>query len=82
MDGAPLANGTVTFTSSQGQTSFATTDGEGKYELIYRGNAKGAKGGLQTVLCDGSTRFISENIDMLLYRAIRSREGNEVVGEF
>ncbi len=43
MDGAPLANVTVTFNSSDGQASFGTTDAEGKYELTYRGDAKGAK---------------------------------------
>jgi len=49
MDGTPLGNVTVTFTSEGGQASFAKTDGEGKYELIYRGSDKGAEVGTHTV---------------------------------
>jgi len=45
MDGAPLPNVTVTFTSEKGQASFGTTDGEGKYELTFKGDAKGAEVG-------------------------------------
>lgn len=39
-------------------------------------------GGCQFSLSDGSTRFISENIDLDLYRALLTRSGSEVVGEF
>ncbi|MEZ6035316.1 MAG: DUF1559 domain-containing protein [Planctomycetaceae bacterium] len=39
-------------------------------------------GGCQFALCDGSTRFISENIDMLTYKALGSRAGGEVIGQF
>ncbi len=52
MDGAPLANVTVTFNSSDGQASFGTTDAEGKYELTYRGDAKGAKIGDHKVVIE------------------------------
>lgn len=45
MDGAPLPNVTVTFTSPDGQSSFGLTDADGKYELTYRNNAKGAQVG-------------------------------------
>ena len=39
-------------------------------------------GGCQFALCDGSTRFISENIDMPTYKALGSRAGGEVIGQF
>ncbi len=39
-------------------------------------------GGLQTALCDGSVRFLSENIDMITYRNLRDRRDGNVVGEF
>ena len=40
------------------------------------------EGGVQILLCDGSARFISENIDLSIWRALGTRAGNEVVGEF
>ncbi len=39
-------------------------------------------GGAQHLLCDGTVRFISENIDFTLYDALATRAGGEVVGEF
>lgn len=39
-------------------------------------------GGAHVALCDGSTRFISENIDDNVYRAIGTRASNEVVNDF
>ena len=39
-------------------------------------------GGAHHLLCDGSVRFLSENIDVVLYDALSSRNGGEVVGEF
>ncbi len=39
-------------------------------------------GGAQYTLADGSVRFISENIDLGVYRALGTRGGGEVVGEF
>jgi len=40
------------------------------------------EGGVQVVLCDGAGRFISENIDLGLWRSISTAWGKEVVGEF
>lgn len=39
-------------------------------------------GGAQTVLADGSVRFVSENIDGNVWRAVGSIANGEVVGEF
>ncbi len=39
-------------------------------------------GGAQFSLADGSARFISENIDLGVYRALGSIQGGEVVGEY
>jgi prepilin-type N-terminal cleavage/methylation domain-containing protein len=39
-------------------------------------------GGVQVTLCDGSVRFVSENINLALWRAIGSRNKGEVVTEF
>lgn len=39
-------------------------------------------GGAMFGMADGSVRFISENIDMNLYRSLGSIKGGEIVGEF
>ncbi len=39
-------------------------------------------GGANFVLCDGSVTFISENVDMQILRALGTRGGAEVVGEY
>lgn len=40
------------------------------------------EGGVQVSLCDGSGRFVSENISLDVWRALGSRNGSEVPGEF
>jgi prepilin-type N-terminal cleavage/methylation domain-containing protein len=40
------------------------------------------EGGVHSMLCDGSVRFISENIDLHTWRGLGSRDGKEVLGEF
>ncbi|OYW23772.1 MAG: hypothetical protein B7Z55_03205, partial [Planctomycetales bacterium 12-60-4] len=39
-------------------------------------------GGVHVLLCDGSVRFVSENVNLATWRAVGSREGGEVIGEF
>ncbi|MFM8289645.1 MAG: DUF1559 domain-containing protein [Planctomycetaceae bacterium] len=39
-------------------------------------------GGVHTLLCDGSVRFVSDNINLPTWRALGSRAGREVLGEF
>ena len=39
-------------------------------------------GGAQFTMCDGSTRFIDDEIDATIYKALGSRDGGEVVGQF
>ncbi len=39
-------------------------------------------GGVHLLLCDGSARFTSENIDLGVWRAVGTRAGGEVIGEF
>ena len=40
------------------------------------------EGGIHLLLCDGSARFVSENIDLRLWRALGSRNGKEAIGDF
>ncbi len=39
-------------------------------------------GGVHVLMCDGAVRFVSENVDRPLWRAIGTRAGGEVLGEF
>ena len=39
-------------------------------------------GGVHTLLCDGGVRFVSSNISLVVWRAIGTRNGTEIVGEY
>jgi len=39
-------------------------------------------GGVHVLMCDGSVRFASSNIDLNTWRAVGTRNGSEVVGDF
>jgi prepilin-type processing-associated H-X9-DG protein len=39
-------------------------------------------GGCNFTLMDGSVRFISDSIDMTTYKALGSRNGEDVVGDY
>lgn len=39
-------------------------------------------GGVHVTLCDGSVRFVSDNISLAIWRALGSRAGGEVIGSF
>ena len=39
-------------------------------------------GGAQFLLCDGSVRFVSENVDNAIWRGVATRAGGEVLGDF
>ena len=40
------------------------------------------EGGVHVLLCDGSVRFISESLDLSIWRGLGSRAGGEILGEF
>jgi len=39
-------------------------------------------GGVNVWMCDGSVRFIDDSISLATWRAIATRSGNEVTGDF
>jgi len=47
-----------------------------------RGSNSAHEGGVFVALCDGSVRFITENIDFAVYRGLFTVRGTEVIGEF
>ncbi len=74
------------------------TDGKNAYQHVSVPNARqcgfqpsgkatmGANsrhtGGVHALLCDGSVRFASSSIDLGIWRAIGTRQGGEVIGDF
>lgn len=38
-------------------------------------------GGVHVLMCDGSVRFVSSNIDLGIWRAVGTREGGEIIGD-
>jgi prepilin-type N-terminal cleavage/methylation domain-containing protein/prepilin-type processing-associated H-X9-DG protein len=42
----------------------------------------GHPGGVNMALCDGSVRFVSNSINLATWRALGSRDGREVVGDY
>ncbi|MDA0833829.1 MAG: DUF1559 domain-containing protein [Planctomycetota bacterium] len=39
-------------------------------------------GGVSMLLCDGSVRFVSDSVDLGIWRALATKSGTEVLGEF
>ena len=60
----------------QGTTS-AWTPRDERLSAFGSGHPAGAN----FSLCDGSTRFIAENIDMVTYQALSTRIGGEIIGD-
>jgi prepilin-type N-terminal cleavage/methylation domain-containing protein len=52
------------------------------YTEMYSGARSYHEGGVFGAFCDGSVKFISENIDLILWQGLGSRGGREILGEF
>ena len=58
----------------------AIADAPGEYAIV---SARSLHiGGAQIQLGDASVRFVSENVDLQVWRAVGTRDGGEVIGEF
>lgn len=70
------------FDTSSGVNSIDTVPGGGTFAFRPQGFSSYHVGGCHFTLCDGSVRFLSENIDQGTLSALTTRAGKEVVGEF
>jgi len=52
------------------------------YSEMYAAARSYHVGGVQGTLGDGSVRFFSENIDLLVWQGLGTRQGDEIPGEF
>lgn len=90
--GARLTGGSATWHSSLNPTDVQTYGGGNPTYYINRSaNSWGddwysssphAGGGINIANCDGSTRWLSENMSMLTYSQIRRKSDGSVVGSF
>ncbi len=55
---------------------------QGSYIDQYAAARSYHVGGVHGTLGDGSVRFFSQNIDLLIWQGLGSRQGNEILGEF
>lgn len=84
--GGRWADGRTYFSSIQtaippnGVSCVEDVNWDGSYTLMTSSSRH--TGGAQFVLCDGSVRFISENVDTLTYQSLGSAAGGEVIGEY
>ena len=63
--------------SPNAATPDCTTNGQGWFRA-----ASFHAGGVNALLCDGSTRFLRDSMDLSTWRAISTRDGGETVGDF
>lgn len=63
-------------------TEYGPNRAEGDGTGADRGIAAPHAGHAQFVMCDGSVRSISENVDINTYRAVSSRAGGELINNF
>jgi len=78
--GAPWIHGQHTYQHISGPNSRSCG-----FFTILRANMPPSSrhvGGVHVQLCDGSVRFVSENVDRVVWRAVGSRNGGEIVGDF
>lgn len=52
------------------------------FENPLKGVKSARVGGFHALFCDGSVRFISDNIDLDTLKALFTRNGGEALGEF
>jgi len=57
MDGKPLSGVIVVFKPDVGRAGSATTDANGRYELVYRYGVKGTKLGMNTISIEWPTGY-------------------------
>jgi prepilin-type N-terminal cleavage/methylation domain-containing protein/prepilin-type processing-associated H-X9-DG protein len=92
LDITNLANQFPLFMGSpwiDGQHTYLHTDGPNSrscgFFLVLRANMPPSSrhpGGVNMLLSDGSVRFVSETIELATWRALGTRDGGEVIGEY
>jgi prepilin-type processing-associated H-X9-DG protein len=61
---------------------FPYYNGSNGINASWEGSHSFHTGGVQVTMADGSVRFVSQNVDWLLWNSLNSRNNGEIVGEF
>jgi hypothetical protein len=64
---------------NQDPIQMTKSSSQGGFGLVGRASWGFHTGGVQVALCDGSTRFVSNTIAAIPWRALHTRDGSEVV---
>jgi hypothetical protein len=78
--GAPWAHGQHTYLHVNGPNSRSC----GFFTALRAVMPPSSKhvGGVHLQMADGSVKFVSQNIDLVLWQALGSRNGGEIIGDF
>jgi prepilin-type processing-associated H-X9-DG protein len=56
--------------------------GNGSHNYALTASRSRHTGGVTVLLCDGSVRFVSDNVNLITWHGLATRSGGEVPGEF
>ncbi len=59
-----------------------TADCHGRVSPGWKAARSNHPGGVNVTLGDGSVRFVNDTVDLLLWRALATRQGGEIIGTF
>lgn len=79
--GSPDRIYTSTYCNNQPNSNLPCAVSSGSNPTMFASRSRHV-GGVHVTLGDGSSRFISENINLGIWRALSTMAGNEVIGEF
>ncbi len=78
----PIERLILTFSPASGRPSTAMTDANGKFELVYEGERKGAQVGTHTVTIEYRAKDPGEEMDILEGRKKRPAEIDAIIKKY
>jgi len=79
VNGRTFSTTTIMYAPNSANTALTGVENN---EGVNNGIFSAHTGGVQVLLCDGSVRFMSENVDLLTLKQVATRDDGAVIGEF